>query len=233
MEVALAAAGPPPFPCRPRVVSLAAPVCPAWSCGALVATDAAALVAFGPLFARALALLDLDAAWGLLSAAAAAYPSRRCGRRALRPGAAAAPSPRASFAPKLGRDGDALTRDLARCLRVLRILERALRTWPEGAGVLPWPVCQDLRAASRLAAALGRPLWRDALAAVTARRSSLETAVGLLGDAYRSEVAARRRSRAESWCRFVQADMLAGGRRTLRWVREPASQAPSSPRPHA
>ena len=131
---------------------------------------------FSPRFAAALASSDVDEAWRLLSSAAAEFLGARSGVRSSRAGAAAPPIPRAAFAPRVGREGDALTLGLARCLRVLRVLEHALCAWPSGPGVLPRAAAAALAAARRPVPALGRPAWAQALAAVDVRHRTTKGA---------------------------------------------------------
>ena len=58
------------------------------------------------------------------------------------------------------------------------------------------------------------------------RRADLEAAVAEARAWYEERATARRRWRAEQWWQFVQRDVATGGRRTFRWVRQPALQAP-------
>ena len=135
---------------------------------------------------------------------------------------------KAAFAPRSGRDGDALTLGMFRVLRVSRLLGQALRYWPEGVGALPFRAASCLMDARRLALASGVSELPPLLAAVDSARASLEVAVVALAAVCSRLSRERRAFRREAWFRFVQSDMAAGGRRTLRWVRCPASQAPPS-----
>ena len=110
----------------------------------------------------------------------------------------------------------------------LRHLEQVLGLWPVGPGSLPLAAEHCLRAA-RLAAAHG---WgaSDAWAVRLRSLVSREAAAGLV-ELARSEYAAaaarERADRAAAWHCFVDKDFRVGGRRVYRWIREPASVAPS------
>jgi len=148
LAVRLRLAAPPAYLCRLRPLSLAAAAAADWGPVRVAESLAARWEPVSGSFRAALAAGDLDAAWPLLSRAAGGVLSDRMGASVPpRAGAPAAGVWREAFAPRAGRDGDALTLSLARELRVLRQAEQALRAWPCGPGAAPMVARRSLSAA--------------------------------------------------------------------------------------
>ena len=171
----------------------------------------------------------LDEAWKRLSGSAGRYLETRAGL--VHGGARAAGAvvaQRTAFRARVERDGAAASRGVAALLLRLRHLEQVLGLWPVGPGGLPLAAERCLRAALS-AAAHG---WGASEAWVGRLRSlvSREAAAGLVELArteYETAAARERTDRAAAWHDFANKDFRVGGRRVYRWIREPASVAPS------
>ena len=110
----------------------------------------------------------------------------------------------------------------------LRLSGRALlRSVLAAAAPCPHEAKALLRGAQVAVADTGSDRWAALVAAAFADRSALEAAASALADDYRIEMLARRTERRDKWHAFVCSDVLKGGRRTLRWVRQPALQEPA------
>ena len=105
-------------------------------------------------------------------------------------------------------------------------LEQALRLWPGPLAEPTLEAWQAIQAAQRGAAAHGHADWAAALAQTPLTRGLLVAVAAEARESCHAEAAARSTLRRDGWRQFVVDDVAAGGKRTFRWIRQPAAQAP-------
>ena len=121
IQLLLDSALPPPYLARERALSLASAPIASWG-------PAAVAAALGPWrreepkFQHLLASGDLDSAWSCLASAARDFLSLRQGSLAAKRSALTSGGfVKQAFAPKVGRDGEALTKLLSAQLLILNL----------------------------------------------------------------------------------------------------------------
>ena len=119
-----------------------------------------------------------------------------------------------------------MTARLQRQNAALRSASQAAALWPEDSATIPRPARRYLHAAHSLVLGLGRDDWALLLASAGEARVALLQAAATMAADQASAVLERKRFRRDRWHAYVNADIAAGGRRTFRWVRQPALQEP-------
>ena len=213
-----------PYLCRVRPAPLAGPPAAGWDPAGALALAEDAWARAGPAFEEAVSRADVDGVWALLNSAALSYLRGRAASDAPRRGGPLATLSREASAP-VDAEGYASAYRQQRRLAAVRACDAALRAC--GDGPLNPEAVLLLRGAQAAVADARCDRWAQLVSDAFTGRAAVEAAARRLADDYRAELLTMRAARRDRWHEFVRGDVLKGGRRTFRWVRQPALQEPA------